>query len=172
MKKQHALQLFSLVALSTAMLSAGCSSDTSEPAGTGGGSATGSQFPADTAEATIVAFLAAESYKTWTGDAAPRGSDELVNVHGDSMRVFFNDNAVTSHGGEGSPLSMVVKELYDTQGTLVGKATTLIDADGGLTFYCSATSGTGCTGEAEAEPLYDDSSCNACHGKQFYAPLP
>lgn len=175
MKKHHALPLLASITLAAALLSAGCSSDTDPPGdgdGDGDGDDTSGQFPADTTEATVAAFLAAESYKTWTGDAAPRGSEDTVNVHGDFLRVFFNDNAVTSHGGPASPQSMVVKEIYDAQGTLLGKATTIIDADLGRTFYCSVTSGTGCTGQAETEPLYDDISCSSCHGGQFYAPLP
>jgi hypothetical protein len=194
MKKHFGLQLFTLFTISTTLFTAACSSDP-DPAGDGdgdqtgtggsgqtgtggsdqtgtGGSAPTNQFPADTSEATVAAFLTAESYKTWTADAAPRDSDEVVNVHGSAMRVYFNDNAVTSHGGDASPLSMVVKELYDDQGALVGRAATLVDATSALTFYCSATSGTGCTGAAEAEPLYNDFSCSTCHGPQFYAPLP
>lgn len=192
MKKQFGLRLLALFTLSSVICTSACSSDPESPGdgdqtgtgggdqtgtggdqtGTGGGNATTGQFPADTSEATIVAFLAAESYKTWTGDAAPRGSEEVVNVHGNSMRVFFNDNAVTSHGGPASPLSMAVKELYDETGVLVGKATSLVASDGLLFFYCSATSGTGCTGQAVTEPLYNDFACSACHGSQFYAPLP
>lgn len=183
MKKHQALPLLALVTLSAALLSAGCSSDTTDNTGDGDGDGTGGtgagtgggtsgQTPADDSEASIAAFLAAGTYKTWTADPAPR-PDTSFGTHSDLLRVYFNDSAAAASGAEAPPGSMAVKELYSDATTLVGKAVSLRNADGSWTFYCDATDVTACGASSDAvSPAYNDSNCVFCHGNTMLAPVP
>lgn len=186
MQQQLRTGLFLLLTLSTAVLSAACSEadDTDDSsgtggdsAGTGGDSAVDPQFPTNTSEASVAAFLEAESYKSWAGDAEIRVGGS-VNVHGDNLRVYLNDAAVDSHtdtvgeNSDASPGSMAVKELYDESGTLVGRATSLLDESGEWTYYCDSSVDTLCTGSSIDMPVYNNFACQSCHGDQIYAPVP
>lgn len=180
MKQQLRTGLFLLLTLSTAGLTLACSEaeDTDDSAGTGGESAEEPQFPTDTSEASVAAFLEAESYKSWTADAEIRVGGSVVNVHGDNLRVYLNDAAVESHtdtvgeNSDASPGSMAVKELYDESGTLVGRATSLLDESGEWTYYCDSSVDTLCTGSSIEMPVYNNFACQSCHGDQIYAPVP
>jgi hypothetical protein len=124
------LTILLLTGLTTALVTAGCSSeDGDDPdAGSGGdvgsggetasggaasggaasgGAASGGDsgtmdYPTDSSLAGIEAFLEAESYKSapWVGDPAPR-DEELGNPHGPSLRTYFNTAAATARENQG-----------------------------------------------------------------------
>ncbi len=154
-----------------------------------GGAATGGNgnpttFPADTSAASIAAFLDSEAYKAapWIGDAATRTSASLTNPHG-MVRVFFNPAVAPAIGADAPTFaanSMIVKELYDSAGALVGKAANLHanpeDAD--WTFFCYASNNQCDAQQAsstEADPIYGvgtDVTCGFCHDGSILAPAP
>jgi hypothetical protein len=148
-----------------------------------GGSVSANELPSDISEAGIAAFLTAGTYKAtpWIGDAAPRASDNPVNIHGAEIRVFFNSAAaasVTRNDNTSDMGTMVVKELYDA-GAVVGHAVSIKTGAGNTmsdwTYYCSAPAGsTACTGGAAEETFFGEglTECGFCHGQQPYAPLP
>ena len=150
--------------------------------GTGGSGPDPNEMPTDTSAAGIAAFLAAGTYQSapWVGDAAPRMSDNSVNVHSDELRVFFNTEAVAAKTNDASAMgTMIVKEMYEG-GALVGHAVSLKTGSGNgmddWTHYCNAPAdSTICTGAvAETMPVYGVgiSGCGFCHGQVPYAPLP
>ena len=151
-------------------------------AGTGGGMGSGAdQFPADTSIAGIEAFLAMESYKTWTHDPAPRApTDPTFGAHMPMMQVYFNEIAVANHEGV-TQGGMLVKELYDESGAQVGVAASLKTSNETdlWTFYCTMTTPNaqgGCQDSSTDYPLYyvDEfiTGCAACHGDAVLTPLP
>lgn len=174
MQQQLRTGLLLLLGLSTACLNLACS-DSDEPEEETG---TEDQFPADTSEASVAAFLDAETYKSWRNDPEIREGGSVVNVHGDHLRVYLNEAAVTSHSdtvgenNDAAPGSMAVKEIYDDSGTLLGRAASLLDESGDWTYYCNSTDVTFCTGATIDMPVYNDFACSSCHGDQIYAPLP
>lgn len=180
-----------ILAMSLGALGA-CSSDDDEPAdGTGGPDP--ATFPSDTSAQGIADFLAEETYKSapWTApDAAPRPPASSTSPHG-SVRVYRNPQVEESFaagdgtldGTSGEPLdqySMVVKELYDASGTLIGKAANLKVTEGEQwTFFCYASAanvcGTDTPTNTSDDALYGvgidaDGACSACHGDTVLSP--
>ncbi len=156
-------------------------------AATGGGTATGGSgtttFPADTSSAAILAFLDSEAYKSepWIGDAAPREAASVTSPHG-TVRVFYNPEVAPSIGvadATFAPSSMIVKELIDDAGTVVGKAVNLrATSEGDWTFYCYGP-GDRCGAEpadsTKENPTYGQGigvECGFCHGDTILAPAP
>jgi hypothetical protein len=172
---------------------------------TGGAPATGGEtglvdYPTDSSQAGIEAFLAGESYKSdpWVGDVELRVSDDPVNPHGDTtlrpggpepletLRTYFNTAArEAKEAGDQAAASMnamSVKEVYDSADTLVARLVRLKTgagtANGDWVSYCdSAAVPAHCTGAEDAgSPVYEDgglNSCSSCHGSStFLAPLP
>lgn len=143
-------------------------------AGTGGGSSEG-QFPSDNTLAGVEAFLATQSYKTWTAEPAPH-APRSYEIHGDLMQVYFNDVAVATHSNADN-LAMTVKELYDAGGVQVGIAAAW-KADNVWNYYCTQDdpSSTACAAdEGSTFPVYGqgfDVGCGFCHGAAFLTPLP
>ncbi len=154
---------------------------------TGGETGTGgstSSIPSDTSEAGIDAFLAAETYKDapWTAEPEVRPDPGGTSPHG-SVRVFLNDTALAgimagkNDFNVGTDVgSMAVKELYDDQGTLVGKAAMLRTTTGaGLAdwlYHCKSTNH-GCFTEDEMAPSVHGqgaSDCRFCHAGMFISP--
>lgn len=164
---------------------------TASGGGTGSGGTTSSggtgpdpnEMPSDTSAEGIAAFLEAGTYQSspWVGDPAPRGTDNVVNVHGAQMRVFFNSAAVAAVTNDTSAAgTMVVKELYEA-GAVVGHAVSIKTGSGNTAndwlHYCNAPVGsTACTGESvNTMPIYAvgvEAACGYCHGQVPYAPLP
>lgn len=170
-------------------MNSGGTSSGGDNSGSGGGD---SSVPADTSQTGIEAFLEAESYREepWIGDAQPRESEDGSNPHGD-VRAFLNETAVSSieagdnvlGAGAGSldsgnsTDSMAVKEFYDQEGTLTGKAVMLRMAETGegtdWLYYCTSTNGT-CTSSGEdSEDFYGQGigECHTCHRGVFYSPM-
>lgn len=193
-----------LSAATMAALSSGCSSDDGNGEGTGGaasggagtggaasggsasgGSASGGagtgggdagQFPDDTSQAGIEAFLTAGSYKTWTGDAAPRSTEEVGSPHQVPLQAFFNDTTVAT-ADDMVPGSMSVKEFYDDAGAQTGIAALLKTMDGTWIYYCQEEPAIGrCSGSVESSyPIYGQGTqtpCGFCHGNTAFAPIP
>jgi hypothetical protein len=179
--------------------SGGGSASGGASAGSGGGSASGgmsagsggassSQLPADYSLASIEAFLAAGTYKSWVHDAAPRANGSPGSpIHGNSLQVYFNDLAVTAFNDAAaagspevvpSPGAMIVKELYDElTGTRVGTAASITpDTSGKWYYYCTDGDTDLCFSGGAENPVYDgataDSSCNNCHGDEYITLLP
>jgi hypothetical protein len=174
----------------------GSSSSGGESAASGGaasgGAASGgagtTELPPDSTQANIAAFLAADSYKTWRHDAAPRVPIDATNPHlntdaGVKLQVYFNSTAAASIAENmGKPLldtnhtvgSMVVKEMYDGAGVRVGRGTSIKTGPDrrAFTFYCEGTL-EACGVKMEA-PIYggNTSPCSGCHGGSIFAPVP
>lgn len=141
--------------------------------GTGGTSSEG-QFPTDTTVAGIQAFLATESYKSWTADPAPH-APVSYQVHGPMMQVYFNDVAVATYGNA-SDLTMTVKELFDANQVKVGVAASW--KSGGMwSYYCTQDdpAGDACAVDDQTFPVYGTGinvSCGFCHGNAILSALP
>ena len=165
-----------------------CSSEGDDGAsGSGGSGRVDPEFPAETTQAGVEAFLDGGSYRAspWIFDAAPRPSIDTTSPHG-RVRVYFNSVAAESiragNDGIDSPparRSMIVKELYDAQDTLLGRAVSMKLEEGkslsSWLYYCDGP-GDACVGDASAPtPLYTEgkvSACHTCHGGGIFAPLP
>ncbi|MFZ5895968.1 MAG: hypothetical protein ACOY0T_33235 [Myxococcota bacterium] len=164
-----------------------------------GGSGTGGSgtaaAPASSSQADITAFLDKGGYKdpSWVVDvASPRPGDSGTQ-HGDGIRVWENATLVASiKGGRDGWMnrpapdvgSMAVKEMYDSNGQLVGLAAALRSSAttgfGGWTYYCYAP-GARCssTGEyTKSAPLYSGGgvapgmTCAICHNSTIFTVPP
>jgi hypothetical protein len=153
-----------------------------------GGNSGASELPADSTQPSIEAFLAADSYKNWTRDAAPRVPIGTTNPHlnsdaGVKLQVYFNTTAaasITENAGKTlldvnhTVGSMVVKEIFDGSGQRVARGTSIkTGADRrAFTFYCEGT--LEACGVDLDPPIYGGttSPCSGCHGGSIYAPLP
>jgi hypothetical protein len=164
-----------------------CGSDSDSSGGTGGagsGGASATDYPTDSSQAGIEAFLAAGSYttSTWTSEtSAPREATSITSPHG-RVRVWLNAVLEASHAaGEGSvggtPLdqnSMSVKELYDDADAIVGHAVILrtgtTSAESDTTYYCVGPAAR-C---AETSPVYGAGAvdCAGCHGGLVFTGIP
>lgn len=182
----HGTLTFTLLGLPT-LIACAPASDT----GDGDGDGATLDYPTDTTQAGLEAFLASESYRSapWIGDSAVRTTAEAWG-HGNALRVYFNTGAVQAKTAElnGEPMAssmvgaMAVKEFYDDAGNLVGKATSIKTAEGmsfnDVTYYCTTTdpASTLCIGSApETMPIYGAgaSECGFCHGGTgFLSPMP
>src|SRR5690606_9605875 len=109
------------------------------------------------------------------------------NPHGENLRVYFNDAAVTTKANQAADIStpaetgtMVVKEIYDVAGTLLGHAVNIKDSAGDgsefWTYYCNLSNDSGLCGVTETLPIFQKgegfSGCAICHGEAVIAPLP
>lgn len=156
---------------------AGGSTNTGGASEGSGGSNGADQFPATTDIAGIEAFLAAESYKSWVHDPAPRGPTVTFATHSAQMQVYFNDIAVANHA-DVTMGGMLVKELYNDAGDLIGKAASLkATSENELwTFYCKTDDEAAGCQTTGAQPLYfvDEfiTGCASCHGDEVLTPLP
>ncbi|GEM_PF-2567572 len=181
------------------LLATACSSEGND-ADSGQGGAPGKpqvptelqQLPAEETQSSVETFLQEKTYRQWQGDPAIRSTDSSVNVHGDNLRVFFNDKAlqstknyITDKEADPSAIltslqgSMVVKEIYETDGSLIATAmqwkTGAADTMRDWTYYCNATTNTDlCTGMASELPVFGvgDQACGYCHSQSFYAKPP
>ncbi len=185
MMKVHLSLLLALLSVATiTACSGGGSSDDETGDGDGDGDGDDGSIPSDNSLESIEAFLAAESYKEapWIGDAAVRESDAAW-AHGNALRVYFNPLGVESSTNETDLTmgAMAVKEFYDEEGNLVGKAVNFHTGEGisrmDATFYCQAPEGSNfCTGSAfTGHPIYGvgTNECALCHGSRtFLSPLP
>lgn len=105
-----------------------------------------------------------------------------MNPHGDALRVYFNDAALTSINEALEPAAdgaMVVKEIYDPQGTMLGHAVSIKSGEGAgmntWTYYCNLSANDAlCGASGTSLPIYGEgaSSCGFCHGETFYADAP
>jgi hypothetical protein len=140
------------------------------------------QLPDDFTQTSIEAFLDAQTYKAWAGDTEIRVGGDSVNPHGDALRVYFNDAALTSINEALTPAAdgaMAVKEIYSSEGNLLGHAVSIKSGDGeGMatwTYYCNLFADEGLCGDSGASlPIYGEGagSCGFCHGETFYADVP
>ncbi len=185
-----------VLAMSLGALGA-CSSDDEEPSD--GGGPDPATFPTDTSAQGIAAFLDAETYKSapWTTpDTEPRppassSPDVPSTSPHKNVRVYRNPQVQASFeagdgtldGTSGEPLdqySMIVKEMFDESGTLLGKAVNLKVTEGERwTFFCyasvGATCGTDTPANTEDDPYYGvgvdaGGGCSACHGDGILSP--
>lgn len=164
----------------------GCSSGSDED-GTGGASAEDREFPSETSQLGVEAFLDRGAYREapWISDAAPRPRSDATSPHG-RVRVYFNSIAADSmragnDGIESPPArrSMIVKELYDADDALLGRAVSMKVEEGkslsSWLYYCDGP-GDACVGDAATPtPLYTEgrvSACHTCHGGGIFALLP
>jgi hypothetical protein len=141
-------------------------------AATGGGGGGAIDYPTDTTQEGIVAFLAAESYKSapWRAEAMPGNDAALPHL---ATNRFFNGTIIASKAaGNRTPTtqhtagSMSVKEILDGT-TVVGKAAMLRTSAMQWIYYCTATVGSRCgMGVADGATYYGtgaNPAC-ACHG--------
>jgi hypothetical protein len=138
-------------------------------AGGAGGSSAGtgsSDWPSDTTQAGIDAFIAAMSYKgaDWVDNGEPQQTPE----HG-LVKSWFNKTLRQSTADAQTPRatgSMVVKELYEGT-TVVGHAVLLRTATGYI-YYCDSSAAGLCyTGHTAGMTVYGTSATStncACHG--------
>lgn len=173
-----------------------CGSDeATDDGGSTGGSTGAGEFPTDTSPSGIAAFLATESYTQapWTAqEDAPRPPppDITISPH-EMVRVYLNPTLEASldagdgdgkDATSGEPIavgSMVVKELYDPTGTLVGRAASLKVTEGDQwTFFCYGPAGQ-CSDDTATttadDPLYGTGfdapgGCGTCHGDLVISP--
>lgn len=173
--------------LGLSALHCGSDSDTGGGSGSGGtgtGGTSATDFPTDSSQTGIEAFVSAESYETstWTSEtSAPRDATSVTSPHG-RVRVWLNAVLQASHAaGEGSvggtPLdqnSMSVKELYDDADAIVGHAVILrtgtTSAESDTTYYCVGPAAR-CAGTS---PLYGPGAadCAGCHGGLVFTGIP
>ncbi len=170
----------------TAPSATGSSTDTGSDGTTDGtGGCEGpTEHPASESLVDIEAFLATQTHRAWTGDAAVRAGVSSVNPHGDALRVFFNALALESiAAGPDSTMqgSMVVKEIYGDSGDLEGHALRWKTGEGDTmndwTVYCSGPDGSlRCSNEVISLPITGAgmaTECGFCHGsKTFFAKPP
>lgn len=142
--------------------------------------------PADSTQASIVAYLQAETYKQapWIAETAtPRESNSVTSPHG-RVRVWMNDTLVASQGAGNGAFggtahtagSMAVKEFYDAADAYLGRAVMLKVPGAAMNwvFYCDSTDPERC-GIDETLPFYGDSmafGCNGCHGGLIFNEAP
>ena len=141
--------------------------------GTGGSAGGGAiDYPTDTTQAGIEAFLAAGSYKNapWRAEAMPGNDAALPHL---ATNRFFNGTIIASKAaGNRTPTtqhtagSMSVKEILDGT-TVVGRAAMLRTSAMQWIYYCTATVGSRCgTGVADGGTWYGTAAnpACACHG--------
>jgi hypothetical protein len=142
--------------------------------------------PADSTQASIVAYLQAETYKQtpWIAEtAAPREPTSTVSPHG-RVKVWMNDTLVTSQaagngmfGGTAHTAgSMAVKEFYDSTDVYLGRGVMLKvpGTASAWVFYCDSTVHEAC-GTEDPLPFYGDMNsfqCNGCHGGLIFNQAP
>lgn len=184
MKSSFGVKLFAAF-LGLSLLHCGSDSDSGGGSGgTGSGGTAATDFPSDSSQTGIDAFIASESYQTstWISEtSAPRDATSVTSPHG-RVRVWLNAVLEASHAaGEGSvggdPLdqnSMAVKELYDAADAIIGHAVILKTgtglAESDTTYYCVGPSDR-CGGTA---PLYGAGAvdCAGCHGGLVFTGIP
>jgi hypothetical protein len=143
----------------------------------------------------MAAFIDSGAYKQapWISDvAAPRPANKSASQHGDGVRVFENPTLVTSikagrDGWDDKPSpdvgSMAVKEMYDTDGKLVGVAAAWRSAEvngwGAWTYYCYGPSNRCAGGDyPKSAPLYGNGAvapgqgCAICHNATIFTEPP
>jgi hypothetical protein len=136
-----------------------------DPLGSAGTQPGGAQVPPTTDPAAVDAWLAGGAYLAWHCEAQPHAA-RPPGAHGHN-RICSNDALATHGEGEYPVDSAAVKELYDSDGKLIGHAAYRHVAPGsdGATWFWFEKIG---DGSANAFGLGDRNAprdvCVGCHG--------
>jgi hypothetical protein len=123
-------------------------------------------YPADSSNAGIEAFLAAQTYRGSGWEAETATPREGTSLHG-RVRVFFNETLTASIVAGNGPLgngmphtqgSMVVKELYDASDAVIGQAVML--RTDRYVFYCKASAAGLCSSTSMPDVVATNCACH------------